>query len=117
MGCSPGHSWATRGSDWRPTAVSQSEPDWRLADGPTARGILPSWSCEFDSRHPLHVKALVNAASTMPSCFCVTVRRARAITWANGCGATNSPLEPQLSVYVEMRLVKTDPFDCATVGV
>ena len=21
------------------------------------RGFLPSWSCEFDSRHPLHAKA------------------------------------------------------------
>jgi hypothetical protein len=26
------------------------------------RRFLPSWSCEFDSRHPLHAKALVKDA-------------------------------------------------------
>jgi hypothetical protein len=32
MGCSPGHSWATLGSDQWQTAVTQSERDWRLFD-------------------------------------------------------------------------------------
>jgi hypothetical protein len=53
MGCSPGHSWATLGGDQWQTAVTQSERDWRLFDCAHGRGILPSWSCEFDSRHPL----------------------------------------------------------------
>ena len=28
---------------------------------------LPSWSCEFDSRHPLQIIALVNPLSLCPS--------------------------------------------------
>jgi hypothetical protein len=61
------------------------------------RGILPSWSCEFDSRHPLHVKALVKSPFAMPPCFCVTARRGRAITRAIGFRPHQLALEPQLA--------------------
>jgi hypothetical protein len=71
-----------------------------------ARGLLPSWSCEFDSRHPLHVKALVKSPFAMPPCFCVTARRGRAITRAIGfrplgSGPTNWPLSPSWLVGLE----------------
>jgi hypothetical protein len=56
LGCSPGHSRATRGGDWRLTVVTQGQPRRRLSMAHAARGILPSWPCEFDSRHPLHRK-------------------------------------------------------------
>jgi hypothetical protein len=62
-----------------------------------ARGFLPSWPCEFDSRHPLYVMALVKGPFAIPPCFCVTACRSRAITRAIGFGATNWPLEPQVS--------------------
>jgi hypothetical protein len=36
---------------------------------PTERGILPSWSCEFDSRHPLQSIAPSQRAFTAPELF------------------------------------------------
>ena len=32
-----------------------------------ARGFLPSWPCEFDSRHPLHIKTPKNKGEILPS--------------------------------------------------
>ena len=63
MGCSPGHSWATRGGDWRPAAVGQSEPDWRLAGG--AHGALNTSKLAMRVRFssPLHIKGLVGGHS------------------------------------------------------
>jgi hypothetical protein len=58
---------------------------------------LPSWSCEFDSRHPLHPKGPVRGL------FCAAVahpRRgntARAITWAIDSGGHRRSPELQLS--------------------
>jgi hypothetical protein len=49
--CSVGHSWATLGGDKRLLAVTRGQP---LRACMSAPRILPSWSCEFDSRHPLH---------------------------------------------------------------
>src|SRR5215213_1911136 len=36
---------------------------------PTGRGILPSWSCEFDSRHPLQSIGPSQCAFTAPELF------------------------------------------------
>jgi hypothetical protein len=36
---------------------------------PTGRGILPSWSCEFDSRHPLSSIAPSQLSFAMPKLF------------------------------------------------
>jgi hypothetical protein len=79
------------------------------------RGLLPSWSCEFDSRHPLH-----NARSTMKAPVKGRFRNAARLLHdsparsghyvGHWCGATNWPLEPQLSVCVEMRSGDDGPF-------
>jgi hypothetical protein len=34
-----------------------------------ARGILPSWPCEFDSRHPLHIIAPSQHTFSVPDIF------------------------------------------------
>jgi hypothetical protein len=54
MGSSAGHSWATPGGDQRLVAVTQGQPSAPVRRRTRRRGILPSWPCEFDSRHPLH---------------------------------------------------------------
>ena len=66
-----------------------------------ARGFLPSWSCEFDSRHPLKATSLVRAAFAMPPCAFNGAHWARAITWAHSFWAIDRPSEPQLSSLLE----------------
>ena len=73
---------------------------------PTGRGILPSWPCEFDSRHPLHVKAKSRAPFAMPPRFCVTARRAGPLRVPGG-GGTNWPLSPSFR-SASMCLMMTD---------
>jgi hypothetical protein len=58
---------------------------------------LPSWSCEFDSRHPLKVKALVKAMFVGSAIRCIGGHSTRAISLGHQIWATDGPSEPQLS--------------------
>ena len=77
------------------------------------QGRNSSWRCGCSSMAELQPSKLVmrvrfsspapqrnpwsRASFVRPSCCCAIVRHARAVTRAIGCGATNLPLEPQLS--------------------
>jgi hypothetical protein len=65
------------------------------------RRFLPSGPCEFDSRHPLHVKVLVKGPFAVPPCFCVTARCGRAITRARVAAPPTGPSSPSFSVCVD----------------
>jgi hypothetical protein len=38
-----------------PRGARRSDQQAQLVSLMPVRGFLPSWSCEFDSRHPLHI--------------------------------------------------------------
>jgi hypothetical protein len=63
------------------------------------RRFLPSWSCEFDSRHPLKATSLVKAAFAMPPSGFKRAHWARTPTWALTFRVIDRPSEPQLSSW------------------
>src|SRR5829696_3134073 len=65
-------------------------------------GFLPSWSCEFDSRHPAPVKALVKGTFAMPPRF-LGDSSPRSGHYAGHWVAAppTGPLSPSLSLCVD----------------
>jgi hypothetical protein len=96
MGCSPGHSWATRGGDWLPWAVTQSEPDRRRPVGAHGAWNTSKLAMRVRFSSPALSTSLVRAAFATPPCAFTRAHWARATTWALTFWATDRPSEPQL---------------------